>query len=891
MPPRMRSGCAQALIELDRAVPLMATMDERRQTDDGLAVDAQQLASLLGEGRRRTKDLLNESRSLVQSLQAKLGAHLNLAAAELAEKHSQVQSGQESLAVRARDLEAEGARLQELERHLADREASLSQAQQQLTASYQSISEGLDERLKQLDGRLEQLGEEKTAVRQDQQSLRMAEEEVAAERVHLAALRQKLDERLEALDAEREDLASGRRETESQRRRVARKFQAARASQQTKLARQRSELERLASGDSTGLQLQLTQALTESEKLRNQEANARKMLSVRAEELGQLQAEHAQSVSELEHARRQLATREAQWQSEREELALADQELRGQEANLRKLLAARAEEVGHLQAEYAQNVAALEHLRRQLEARETEWQAERNALARIGHSAETLERQREALAETQRQLEEAQARFLEERRVLSADRDGLAIAQEELARARQRLEIRQRDLDEERHELDQKERGAESFERQQNLLAEAQRGLEEAQARVLEERRALSDERNDLTIAQEELARTRQRLEHQTRMLDEERQELESSRHETENQRQRIAERLRAQRTQQLEELARREADFDRRASAGEGSVQEELLAANTESAELRQQAAQLRKLLNARAEELTQLRKESSVLTLEVEELRSAHDTLSQALAVKQSTSGDESLELRQLKTERDDLTRRLAKADARLAEAGSEEGQSEKVDELRRRFEMAIEDVRDLKRRNADLEAKASQGRSGGVATDSGGGRMDWESQKRRLLASLEADFDEDDRQDDEARLTIEGTIRITDEVVAQKEQEITQLRRQLESTAASKTTESTAAAAIIDTDELVQAERARLQQIQEEWREKLRQAEIDLSIERAKVARDRAENEERLRAIELQQAECGSLEDVHSGAPRSSKPPRGRWLTRLGLKDLEE
>ncbi len=57
------------------------------------------------------------------------------------------------------------------------------------------------------------------------------------------------------------------------------------------------------------------------------------------------------------------------------------------------------------------------------------------------------------------------------------------------------------------------------------------------------------------------------------------------------------------------------------------------------------------------------------------------------------------------------------------------------------------------------------------------------------------------------------------------------------------------ATAVAAVIDKDELICQERAKLAELQEEWKSKLRQAEIDISLERAKITRDRAEIEDKL------------------------------------------
>ena len=139
-----------------------------------------------------------------------------------------------------------------------------------------------------------------------------------------------------------------------------------------------------------------------------------------------------------------------------------------------------------------------------------------------------------------------------------------------------------------------------------------------------------------------------------------------------------------------------------------------------------------------------------------------------------------------------------------------------------------------------------------------------------------------------DEQERLTIEGTVQITDEIVAAKEQEIAELKVAL--AAKSGGTKLVAGAvsasqAAIDNDQLVQQEREKLKQLKQEMSEKLRQAEVELSLERAKLARQRAEIEEKLATLP------GTGTDSSGSLTESDKPTRGRWLSRLGLSDLDE
>ncbi len=96
------------------------------------------------------------------------------------------------------------------------------------------------------------------------------------------------------------------------------------------------------------------------------------------------------------------------------------------------------------------------------------------------------------------------------------------------------------------------------------------------------------------------------------------------------------------------------------------------------------------------------------------------------------------------------------------------------------------------------------------------------------------------------------------------------------------------------MLDADTLVQEERQRLLAMQTEWQDKLRQAEVEISVHRAKIARERTELEEKLRLLEKEKAELAALAaEQASGSPRSPddpKKPARRWLERLGLKEKD-
>jgi chromosome segregation ATPase len=157
-----------------------------------------------------------------------------------------------------------------------------------------------------------------------------------------------------------------------------------------------------------------------------------------------------------------------------------------------------------------------------------------------------------------------------------------------------------------------------------------------------------------------------------------------------------------------------------------------------------------------------------------------------------------------------------------------------------------------------------------------------------KQRILAALESDSDEEDEQAAAERMKIEDVIRETDQVLAEKKRECDELKQLLEDQSSNLGSVAVGAAALgeaLDADAIVQEERGKLAELQQQWREKLRQAEVDISVERAKLAREKAEIEEKLRRIEMR---GGGPEGGDDDSASSDKPARGRWLERLGLKD---
>lgn len=324
---------------------------------------------------------------------------------------------------------------------------------------------------------------------------------------------------------------------------------------------------------------------------------------------------------------------------------------------------------------------------------------------------------------------------------------------------------------------------------------------------------------------------------------------------------------------QKLAKLAReRDQAFEARSEAESllDEARNAISQVSLEQHDLRVQLSQCHKQLNARADELQELRTR----------LRNSAGSPSPEVAG----------ELARLEAERDSLTSQLDEARRQLASAsdGSSADSSE-LDELRQRFETAVREIRELKKRNNELHDQVADLRIGARQQDDVPlGGFDWEAQKRRLMLQLESDFDTSDAVQAADKLTVEGTIRITDQVIAEKDREITELKQLLEDQSSNIGDVAVGAAAIagfLDQDELIRQERESLKRQQEEWREKLRQAEIDISVERARLGRERIELQSQMQTIDRQRQSAESLTD---GENADDKQPRGLWLRRLGLKD---
>jgi len=240
-------------------------------------------------------------------------------------------------------------------------------------------------------------------------------------------------------------------------------------------------------------------------------------------------------------------------------------------------------------------------------------------------------------------------------------------------------------------------------------------------------------------------------------------------------------------------------------------------------------------------------------------------------------------------------------------------------KIEELEYENEELECDNSELRRQNEELARKvadASVQRSIKSTNSLSSESLSWEERKQLIFRQMEEDsFDadtfithtiqkhlSDDKTAEQADELISefDPISYIDELnqeldrltrdVARREKEIRELNHLLEQRPEPNqegiAIGAAAIANMVDSDELIQEERYRLQKLQVEWEEKFRQTEIEASLERAKLSRERqelikrtAELEEQLEHMrhDIRQAEQA---DGHSR----------KWLAKLGLAGNE-
>jgi hypothetical protein len=451
------------------------------------------------------------------------------------------------------------------------------------------------------------------------------------------------------------------------------------------------------------------------------------------------------------------------------------------------------------------------------------------------------------------------------------ERSELRKLQGELALQRQQLTEREQTTQRQRRQIAQQLRA-----KKQELTTEIDlhraEALASASGQELQIQMKLSEMQGKYERLKEEFERHQSQREDATQCLAEMKGQHEAHQHELAQHR---ADHEEAQRKLSELESARREL-----MQQLEDARSQQGVAHDGQVAALEKQLAELRKSRTAEQAEWTRQR-------------QSLEGDL--AAAKKNSKSGgDTSAELTKLREENKQLETWLAEAEERAKHAAVGGGGGRETEDLRRRFEMAVQDVRELKTKNSELSDQLAKAKQGGAAAAGGvAAGSDWESMKKKMLAQLEDDFDGADEKQAADKMTVEGAIKITDRVVAEKEQEIQELKKLLDSQAQNVGEMAVGAAAVahaFDHDELIKQERENLKQLQGSLREQFKKVEVDLSLERAKVARERAELEEKLRAFESDRAAAGAGPET-PGGDKGKKAKGGKWLARLGLQSGKE
>ncbi len=155
-----------------------------------------------------------------------------------------------------------------------------------------------------------------------------------------------------------------------------------------------------------------------------------------------------------------------------------------------------------------------------------------------------------------------------------------------------------------------------------------------------------------------------------------------------------------------------------------------------------------------------------------------------------------------------------------------------------------------------------------------------LTWDEQKKRLMEEggdestdetpMDSHSSPEEQVPDWEELLIDAQKQL-----ALKEAEIASLREQLAAASAAPNLDEVREQ-MLNADQVIQQEREKLRSLQEEMEEKLRKAEVDLSLERARLARDRQAIEE----LQQQLARNPSVNDP------AGTPKKRRWLSSLGL-----
>ena len=603
-------------------------------------------------------------------------------------------------------------------------------------------------------------------------------------------------------------------------------------------------------------------------------------------ELGLRMAELADELSRHESAALDrsgdIESRELALKQQADQLAIQQAELRQHQDQWEQFRRQSQERHQHLLDELQKRLAQFdsqgtdlaareERLHQQLdELRARQVELDRNA-ANLSERQQQLDRKEEELAQQRSKLEETQRQHKNEAEQLTRNMAELNQIQVHFDQQRQALAEREREIARQRRNIARQLRARKKeLATERELMHSEARSSSASQQVQLQQR--LSEMQGKYERACEDATLREQQRDELTQRVSSLQSRLE--------QREAEAARLAAVETQ-LREAERQRDELAAHRDQAAGTLND------AQASELHEKIKSLTDRCHQQAQQLAQAQADAEQQRQQWERdvSRTAERQVAEATA-----------EMGRLRQEKSQLEQWLREAENK-AGAGLDPAAAQELADLKRRLEMAMQDCRDLRNKNSELQRQVESVRTSGSVSVPGDA-MDWESQKRRMLAQLEADFDEENEEQKQQKLSIEEAIQRTEaamaakqQEVAAKDQEIEELRKLLEDQASNIGNVAVGAAAIagvLDQDELIRQERESLKKLQDSLREQLRQAEIELSMERAKIAREKAGMEEKLQTFEQEKSKLAVPADAQAADAGGKKGSRGRWLARLGLRD---
>lgn len=201
----------------------------------------------------------------------------------------------------------------------------------------------------------------------------------------------------------------------------------------------------------------------------------------------------------------------------------------------------------------------------------------------------------------------------------------------------------------------------------------------------------------------------------------------------------------------------------------------------------------------------------------------------------------------------------------------------------------------VVELKQQNRELAAKlADRDVRESIADNRELESLSWEERKQLILEQMEREtFDAESfvsslPYSPEGHETPELLVERMIGELESRRREVEELRalldQQSQADDSQRAVGAAAIAKLVDSDDLVRQERERLKDLQSEWEEKMREAEITASLERAKLSRERQELAKQRAELDEELAhlrrEFRDQEDTKDTTNR-------RWLVKLGLQ----